>query len=182
MYFTGIGFTLRLPVSSFFQSTPSLSADSAALIYRPVSGSSACFPGKGEDQQLSSICFAAVNQEPVVPRASQFSRWSTTSASAPAITYKGQRYIEPSLGGKQDITAKGLSDGSIRHPLSFFSFSASQHTNKLLSCNCIRRGANLRGERLFISSSTASTPHPFTCKKLKNQVRSLMSVQCIHSF
>lgn len=34
-------------------------------------------------------------------------------------TQGAQIYISPSLRGKQDITAKGLSDGSIRHPLSF---------------------------------------------------------------
>lgn len=93
------------------------------------------------------------------------------------ILYTGRRYISPSLRGKQDITAKGLSDGSIRHPLSppialplRLPASQSQHTNKLPSWKRRRRlltprrlQATQPARRLAnvsVSSSAANTPSP----------------------
>lgn len=76
-------------------------------------------PGKGRRpiSLLNMLC-CCHSGDRYAPRFTVFSV-IYNQCLGPAITHKGHRYISPSLRGKQDITAKGLSDGSIRHPLSF---------------------------------------------------------------
>lgn len=122
------------------------------------------FPGQTEDQYCTSICFWAVSQRPQWPVLHSFTVIYELRFS-PAITYKRHRYISQSLRGKQDISAKGLSDGSITHTLS----PPFPHTNTLLSWEQ-RHGAESR----WNVTSHWTMSFLFTCKIKSNEsVRSL---------